>query len=171
MPSGNNPSVVDDLDFAILSLLQKDGRTSFTEIANELGTAVGTIRNRVTRLLEDGTLHIVGRVNPYRVGFNSPATILVSIEPDCIENAIAEISEFPEVSYISMITGEFELMVDVMCRDSDHLSEFLVHNLSKVRGIKSYRTSIILRLVKYVQPDLQLARSQSIGAEHEHKMR
>jgi Lrp/AsnC family transcriptional regulator for asnA, asnC and gidA len=170
MAPGTIPTIVDDLDFSILTLLQKDGRSSFTDIANELGTAVGTIRNRVTKLLEDGTLHIVGRVNPYRVGFNSPATILVSIEPDCMESAIAEIVEFPEVSYVSMLTGEFELMVDVMCRDSDHLTEFLMQNLSKVKGIKSYRTAIILRIVKYVQPDLLLARVQTNDVDHEYHM-
>lgn len=171
MPNGNTQSVVDDLDFAILSLLQKDGRKSFTDIAKDLGTAVGTIRNRVTKLLEDSTLRIIGRVNPYRVGFNSPATILVSIEPGCIESAIDEISEFPEVSYISLLTGEFELMVDVMCRDSDHLTNFLVTQLSKVQGLRSYRTSIILRIVKYAQPDLQLARTQPPSVEHEHSLR
>ena len=170
MSPGTIPTIVDDLDFSILTLLQKDGRSSFTDIANELGTAVGTIRNRVTKLLEEGTLHIVGRVNPYRVGFNSPATILVSIEPDYIESAIAEIVEFPEVSYVSMLTGEFELMVDVMCRDSDHLTEFLMQNLSKVKGIKSYRTSIILRIMKYVQPDLLLARLQTNDVDHEYHM-
>lgn len=170
MATGNNMNMVDDLDFAILSLLQKDGRSSFTDIANELGTAVGTIRNRVTKMLEDDTLHIVGRVNPYRVGFNSPATILISVEPDNIQEVIARISEFPEVSYISMLTGDFELMVDVMCRDSGHLTEFLVQNLSKVRGIRTYKTSIILRIVKYVQPDLLLARQQTSSIDDEYHM-
>jgi len=151
-------TVVDELDFAILAHLQEDGRKSFTDIAKALGTSVGTIRNRVTRLLEDGTLRIIGRVNPYRVGFNAPATILLAIEPRCLEKAAREIAGFPEVSYISMLTGEFDLMVDVMCRDGNHLTDFLLHRLSKVNGVKNFQTSLILQIVKYAQPDLNLAK-------------
>jgi Lrp/AsnC family transcriptional regulator for asnA, asnC and gidA len=154
-------TIVDELDFAILAHLQQDGRRSFTDIAKDLGTAVGTIRNRVTKLLEDSTLKIIGRVNPYRVGFNAPATILIALEPQSVERAADEISKFPEVSYISILTGEFDLMVDVMCRDGDHLTDFLLHRLPKVNGIKDYRTSIILRIVKFVQPDLNLARQRN----------
>jgi Lrp/AsnC family transcriptional regulator for asnA, asnC and gidA len=158
---------VDDLDFAILAHLQEDGRKSFTNIAKDLGTAVGTIRNRLARMLEEGTLKIFGRVNPYRVGFNSPATILITVEPSLIEEAIDEISNFPEVSYLSLLTGEFDLMVDVMCRDSDHLSDFLLHRLPKVKGVKDYRTSIILRIVKFAQPDLNLAKQTSLAIRYD----
>jgi Lrp/AsnC family transcriptional regulator, regulator for asnA, asnC and gidA len=172
MANGNNSeNIVDDLDFAILAHLQEDGRRSFTDIAKDLGTAVGTIRNRVTKLLEDNTLKIIGRVNPFRVGFNSPASILIAVEPQFIQPAATEISKFPEVSYISMLTGEFDLMVDAMCRDSDHLTNFLLERLSKVEGVKSYRVAIILRIVKVAQPDLLLAKERSPSVEHELSLR
>ena len=157
---------VDDLDFAILAHLQEDGRKSLTNIAKDLGTAVGTIRNRLARMLEEGTLKIIGRVNPYRVGFNSPATLLIRVDPAFIEAAMEEISGFPEVSYLSLLTGEFDLMVDVMCRDSDHLTDFLLHRLTKVKGVKDYQASIILRVAKYAQPDLNLAKRAPAANPH-----
>jgi Lrp/AsnC family transcriptional regulator for asnA, asnC and gidA len=159
--------LVDDLDFAILAHLQEDGRKSFTNIAKDLGTAVGTIRNRLARMLDEGTLKIIGRVNPYRVGFNSPATILIRVEPQLIEAAMETISTFPEVSYLSLLTGEFDLMVDVMCRDSDHLTDFLLHRLPEVKGVIDYQTSIILRIAKYAQPDLNLAKRPSSADPHD----
>ena len=55
---------LDELNFQLLLHLQKDGRKSFTELAEELGVSVGTVRNRVTRLIEDKTLQITGRVDP-----------------------------------------------------------------------------------------------------------
>ena len=172
MPNGSSTyNIVDDLDFAILAHLQEDGRRSFTDIARDLGTAVGTIRNRVTKLLEDNTLKIIGRVNPFRVGFNAPASILISVDPPFLQSAAEEISEFPEVSYISMLTGDYDLMVDAMCKDSDHLTDFLLQRLSKVKGVKSYRTSIILRIVKVAQPDLMLAKQRPPAVEHEHSLR
>jgi Lrp/AsnC family transcriptional regulator for asnA, asnC and gidA len=149
---------VDDLDIAILSYLQKDGRKSFTDIARALSTSVSTVRNRVTKLVSEHTVQIIGRMNPHRVGFHAPATINVSVEPQYLEQAIREISTFPEISYLAVVTGEYDLVVDVMCQNSDHLTEFLINRLSKVNGIKNLETSIVLRILKVVQPDLNLVR-------------
>ena len=60
---------LDELNFQLLLHLQKDGRKSFTELAEELGVSVGTVRNRVTRLIEDKTMQITGRVDPEKVAF------------------------------------------------------------------------------------------------------
>jgi Lrp/AsnC family transcriptional regulator, regulator for asnA, asnC and gidA len=150
--------LVDELDIAILKHLQKDGRKSFTDIAKALGTAVGTIRNRVTKMVDEDTVRIIGRVNPYRVGFNSPATINVSVQPRLIGEAINEISECPEVSYIALVTGEYNLIVDVMCRDGNHLTDFLVNRLPHVTGVVNFQTSIVLRIHKFAQPDLNLVK-------------
>ena len=45
-----NHTILDDLDVAILSCLQQDGRMSFTEIADQLKVSVGTARTRLNRL-------------------------------------------------------------------------------------------------------------------------
>ena len=161
--SNGNDFLVDDLDIAILKHLQRDGRKSFTDISKELGTAVGTIRNRVTKMVEDDTVRIIGRVNPYRVGFNSPATINVAVQPQKIEEAIKEISECPEVSYLALLTGEFNLVVDVMCRDGNHLTDFLVHRLPNVVGVINFQASIVLRIHKFAQPDLNLVKPDAVS--------
>ena len=164
----NSDKYVDDLDFAILAHLQEDGRKSFTDIAKDLDIAVGTVRNRVTKLLDDNTLKIIGRVNPHRVGFNAPATINVSLQPQYIEEAIEEIAKFPEVSYLALVTGEYDLVVDVMCENGSHLTEFLINRLSKVKGISKMQTSIVLRIGKVAQPDLRLIKSHQVSPEFEH---
>jgi len=60
--------VLDKLDFEILSILQEDGRMSFTVIADRLKISVGTARTRLNKLIEDGTVNIIGRVDPDKVG-------------------------------------------------------------------------------------------------------
>ncbi len=159
--------VVDDLDIAILSYLQKDGRKSFTDIARALDTSVSTVRNRVTRMIAENTVQIIGRMNPHRVGFHAPATINVSIEPQYLDQAICEISTFPEISYLAVVTGDYDLIVDVMCQNSAHLTEFLINRLSQVAGVKNLETSIVLRILKVVQPDLNLVRCNPIPTENE----
>src|SRR5512146_2509157 len=100
-----NNSPIDDLDLEILKHLQTDGRKSFTDIAANLGVAVGTVRNRVTRLIEEGVLNIFGRVMPHKVGFNAPVTLFSSVDPPSLDAAVQELMQFPEVSYLALITG------------------------------------------------------------------
>jgi Lrp/AsnC family transcriptional regulator for asnA, asnC and gidA len=148
---------IDDLDFDILKLLQKDGRMSYTEISKALGVSVGTARYRIAKLLEDETLRVIGRVDPYQIGFRSPASIYVSIEPSAsIDEVAIQIARFPEVSYLAMITGDFDLEVDVMCRDQIHLTSLIADRLRKIPGVCETRTNIILRVYKMAQADLTL---------------
>jgi hypothetical protein len=63
---------MDRLDYEILSVLQQDGRRSFTEIGKKLGVSEGTIRKRVMRLVDDGVIRIIGLVDPHLVGFDAP---------------------------------------------------------------------------------------------------
>jgi Lrp/AsnC family transcriptional regulator for asnA, asnC and gidA len=156
--ANNGDEYIDDLDFTILAHLQEDGRKPFAQIAKELGVSVGTVRNRVLKMLEDKTLSIIARVNPQRVGFDAYTTILVSIEPEFLGESSKEIAQFPEVSYLSIITGEYDVMVDVMCRDTQHLKDFLINRLARVKGIKEFKTMLILNVYKIAQPDLRLAK-------------
>jgi Lrp/AsnC family transcriptional regulator, regulator for asnA, asnC and gidA len=160
----DNQLSVDDLDLTILTYLQVDGRKPFTEIAKCIGVAVGTVRNRVVRMIDDGVLHIFGRVIPHKVGFNAPATLLVSVSPKHFEDAVQELLKFPEVSYLAQITGEFDLMIDVMCRDVDHLTDLINNRLHKIVGVNVAHTSFILRVYRYAQPDLNLI--QAVSRSH-----
>src|SRR3982750_1660408 len=111
---------LDDLDFEILSFLQKDGRMSFTVIAEKLNVSIGTVRTRVNKLIEDGTINIIGRVNPDKVGFNAYAHIAVYIRPATLKEKIAQkIAKMPEVSFLAGTSGDYDLEVDVMCRNNE----------------------------------------------------
>lgn len=139
--------------------MQEDGRRSFTRIANALGVSVGTIRNRYSRLLADGTLHVIGRADPHGVGFRAPANIHVAVRPaNRIEAVAEEVASYPEVSYVAMISGEFDLEVDLMCRDMEHFTEIVTRRLPAIEGVIDTRTSMILRVIKYGQPDLRIVR-------------
>ena len=147
---------LDELDFSILSYLQQDGRMSFTVIAEKLGVSIGTIRTRFNKLIEDSTINIVGRVDPDKVGFRSYAHIAVYVRPATLKEKVAqEIMKMPEVSFLAMTSGDYDLEVDVMCRDNDHLVKF-VNELSDINGVNQTKTTIYFKVYKYAQPDLNL---------------
>ncbi|MFZ4057618.1 MAG: Lrp/AsnC family transcriptional regulator [Ferruginibacter sp.] len=150
------PHILDDLDFSILSFLQKDGRMSFTVIAEKLNVSIGTIRTRFNKLIEEGTINIIGRVNPEKVGFRSYAHIAVFVRPATLKEKIAQrIAKMPEVSFLAMTSGDYDLEVDVMCKDNDHLVQF-VNKLSEIEGVYQTKTTIYFKVYKYAQPDLKL---------------
>lgn len=139
---------MDQIDLDIISFLQSDGRKPFTEIAKALDISEGTVRNRVARLIEDGVLQIVGLIDPNRFGYEAPAMIGVSVQPPLLEQVAETVANFPEVSYLIMVSGEFDLFVEVLCRDLDHLASFLNDKLLKVPGITDTQTFITLRTYK-----------------------
>ena len=153
----NNGSVVlDKLDFEILSSLQEDGRMSFTVIADKLKVSIGTVRTRFNKLIEDGTVNIIGRVDPDKVGFRCYAHIAVFVRPATLKEKVAlKISKLPEVSFLAMTSGDYDLEVDVMCRDNNHLVDF-VNDISKIEGVHQTKTTIYFKVYKYAQPDLKL---------------
>lgn len=139
---------MDKIDRAILEMLQRDGRMPFTEIAHTLGVSEGTVRNRVSRLVEDRALHIVGMVDPAALGLQTPAVVGVTVQPARVEDVARAIAEFPEVTYLIMVSGEFDLWVEVQCRDRDHLATFLNDRLLRVPGVVRTQTFITLRTYK-----------------------
>ncbi|WP_343688296.1 Lrp/AsnC family transcriptional regulator [Chitinophaga sp.] len=150
------PAQLDDLDFSILSYLQQDGRVSFTVIAEKLNVSIGTIRTRFNRLIEEGTISIIGRVDPDKVGFRSYAHIAVYIRPATFKELVSkQIAQLPEVSFLAMTSGAYDLEVNVMCRDNDHLVQF-VNQLSEIEGVYQTNTTIYFKVYKYAQPDLNL---------------
>ena len=152
---------LDNLDFDILSCLQIDGRMSFTVIAEKLNVSIGTIRSRFNKLLEEGTISIVGRVDPDKAGFHSYAHIAIYIRPATFKEQIAAaIAKMPEVSFLAGTSGEYDLEVDVMCRDNDHLVEF-INEISKLEGVFQTKTTLYFKVYKYAQPDLKLVKNEN----------
>ncbi len=139
---------MDELDLSILASLQTDGRRPFTDIAQELSVSEGTVRNRVSKLIEKQILHIVGLVDPASLGFNAPAVVGVSVAEGDIEQIAMKIASYAEVSYLIMVSGEFDLIVEVLCRDREHLADFLNSKLRRVEGVERTQTFMTLRTFK-----------------------
>lgn len=139
---------MDKIDIEIINHLQSDGRKPFTDIAKAVGISEGTVRNRVAKLLEDRALQIVGMVDPVQMGFDAPAMIGVSVRPSMLEAVAKTAASFPEVSYLIMVSGEFDLFIEVLCKDRNHLANFLNEKLMRVPGITRTQTFLTLKTYK-----------------------
>jgi len=139
---------LDETDRAIISRLQYDGRVPFTDIAAELGISEGTVRRRVKQLTDSGMLQVVGIVEPQFLGWNAAAMIGVIVQSGQIEAVAHQIAQFPEVSYLFMASGGFDLFIEVYCKDWDHFVSFLNQELQQVPGVQRTETFMILKMYK-----------------------
>jgi Lrp/AsnC family transcriptional regulator for asnA, asnC and gidA len=134
---------LDETDRAIVACLQYDGRMPFTEIAADIGISEGAVRRRVKRLVDERLLQIVGVVEPRLLNWQAPAMIGVTVEA-----AAEAIAKFPEVTYLFMASGGFDLFVEVYCRDREHMASFLSQRLQQVPGVERTETFMILKMYK-----------------------
>jgi Lrp/AsnC family transcriptional regulator for asnA, asnC and gidA len=138
----------DETDRAIIDHLQYDGRKPFTEIAAALGVSEGAVRRRVKRMTDAGVLQIVGIVEPQYLDQLAAGMVGVNVQAGQIEAAAQKIAQFPEVSYLFMASGGFDLFVEVYCRDREHFVSFLNDSLQKVTGVQRTETYMILKMYK-----------------------
>lgn len=141
---------LDDVDLKIIEALREDGRIAFSQIAEQLSVSPGMIRMRYNRLVEMGYLKVVAISNPLRMGFKTMAMIGVRVDGDKMLTAADEISNFEEVVYLVVTSGRYDILVEVMCRDYNHLLEFLTKKLYTVEGVRQSESFVHLKIVKEV---------------------
>jgi len=137
---------IDQKDLKIIAALQLDGRASFADLARDIDLSPAAIRLRVNRLLESGTLDIVAVTDPLRIGFTMQAMIGLKAIGD-VEVLSEMIAALEPVTYVVLTAGRFDLLVEVLCTDSDHLLE-VIGQLRAIEGVSSTETFTYLRLTK-----------------------
>lgn len=142
-----NPSL-DALDIGIIRALQEDGRKPFTEIADTLGVSERTIRVRVTQLKESNVLQIIGIVNPITIGLKLVAMIQISAHENQLEKCIEKLTMMDEVRFVTLTSGEYHLVIEVISRSHDEFSEFVTGKLNKLQEVRSTNITMELKIVK-----------------------
>ncbi|MDA5110425.1 MULTISPECIES: Lrp/AsnC family transcriptional regulator [Brevibacillus] len=141
-------SQLDDLDYAIARALQDNARLPFTQIAKELGVTEKTVRIRVQQMQDEGVLSLVGIVNPVKAGITVQSLIQVAVEADKLDDVVAELQDIYEVRLVVLTTGDYQLMIQVLNRDYEELSQFLMNKLNKIKGITKVNVINELKVLK-----------------------
>ena len=139
--------VLDATAKAIIEQLQQDGRRAYATIGRAVGLSEAAVRQRVQRLVESGMVQIVAVTDPTQVGFNRQALIGIRATGDLRVMADA-LAEMPEVDYVVITAGGFDLMVEVVCEDDDHLLGVLNEQIRRLPGVRETETFVYLSLTK-----------------------
>ena len=139
--------VVDEIDKAIIEELQADGRMPYTRLGTAVGLSEAAVRQRVQRLTDSGVVQIVAVTDPLTLGFRRMAMIGLKVEGD-LRVAARDIAALPEVSYVVIVSGSFDLLMEIVCEDDEHLLAILNDKVRAIPGIRSTETFTYLRLDK-----------------------
>nr|WP_205677973.1 Lrp/AsnC family transcriptional regulator [Arthrobacter silviterrae] len=137
---------LDEISKRIIEQLQEDGRRSYAAIAESVGLSDAAVRQRIKRLIDSKLLEIVAVTDPLRVGFTRQAMIGVRINGQLGDVAKA-LESFSEVSYIVLTAGQYDLLVEVVCEDDDHLLR-LLGRMRELPAVTSTETFMYLKLHK-----------------------
>jgi len=141
---------LDDTDLNIIEALRKDGRVAFAQIAEQLGVSPGMIRQRYSRLIEQGFLRVVAITNPLRMGYKTMAMIGIRADGSKLLEVAEKVSRLDEVIYMVISSGRFDIFAEVMCRDHEDLLRFITEKLSTIDGVRESESFMHLKIVKEV---------------------
>ncbi|WP_239336062.1 Lrp/AsnC family transcriptional regulator [Frankia sp. CiP3] len=139
--------LLDDINKAIIEQLQEDGRRSYAAMATAVGLSEAAVRQRVQRLLDSGIMQIVAVTDPLRVGFRREAMIGVKVSGDAREVADI-IAALPEVDYVVLTAGSFDLLLEIVAEDDEHLLSLINDSIRALPQVRETETFVYLRLVK-----------------------
>jgi len=139
----------DELDRKIIKMLQLNGRLSNTEVARALEITETTVRKRIASLLDDRMMTIVAVPTPEAAGMNLSAIMGVSVDLKSIHRVADTIRTYPQVRYVGLAAGRYDLVVEAFFTNQEDLLEFVTDRLGALPGITNLETSIILKVVKF----------------------
>lgn len=140
---------LDEIDRKIITYLQKNGRESFTKIADEIGVPASTVRDRTNRLVEEGMLRIIGVLNPLKSRQRVMASISIKLNNGEHRPVAQEIAKLDEVTYLIICAGRFDLLVEVICANNTHLLD-IITTLQDMPQVQYLETAMYCSVVKEV---------------------
>jgi Lrp/AsnC family transcriptional regulator for asnA, asnC and gidA len=138
---------LDDVSKAIIAALQQDGRRSYAAIAQDVGLSEAAVRQRVQRLVESGVMQVVAVTDPTELGFERQAMIGIRATGE-LEPIADALAAMPEVDYVVISAGSFDLLVEVVCESDDHLLEIISTRIRTIPQVVATETFVYLKLCK-----------------------
>ena len=137
---------IDNLDKKILSILSKNARIPFKDVAAECNVSRAAIHQRVQHLVEDGV--ITGSrfdINPKSLGYSTCTYVGITLEKGSMyKDVVEELLKIPEVVECHFTTGPYTMMVKLYARDNEQLMNLLNGDLQSIPGVTATETLISL---------------------------
>jgi Lrp/AsnC family transcriptional regulator for asnA, asnC and gidA len=123
------PRPLDDTDRRIVVALSRDGRRPYRDIARELGISEGTVRVRMTRLLDQGLLRVTVVGSPLALGIEVVAVVLINVKPGQVDATARALGACRNVRFVGLSFGAADIIIQTLHPSVDDLHEFMTARL------------------------------------------
>ena len=139
---------VDPIDLKILEELKKDGRKSFKEISDVIEKTEATVRRRVAKMLEEGTIKRF--TVEYELDTKPKTSATIKVEPDFkeIKRILTELKKIDEITAIWRLSGDCGLFMKVDIESIEQFNPLIEDKISQIAGIKIVETCFITDIIK-----------------------
>jgi DNA-binding Lrp family transcriptional regulator len=136
---------LDDVDRTIIDQLRHDGRLSVRELAERVGVGRATAYARLARLQADGVITgFTARIDRRRTGMTVTALVTLEIEQHSWRPVRDAVARIPQVEYVALTTGEFDILLLVRCPDVATLRDVVLVELQSMEQVRTTRTIFVL---------------------------
>lgn len=137
---------IDGIDKILLNGLMKDARTSINQLSKQVGISGAAVHQRLKKL--EKTELIAGsqiNINPKKLGYTTLAFVGIYLDK-AMNNplAVAQLEKIKEVIECHYTTGNWSVLVKILCKDNEHLMNVLNNEIQKINGISRTETFISL---------------------------
>ena len=134
----------DKLDRKIISILREDGRASNAAIARKVGVSEGTVRRRLKNLVQEEYIQVVALPDAAKMGNSSQALLGVQVDPDKVDIVADAIKSLPEVTWVAVTTGSYDIFAWATLSSAEALGKFLRAKVGTVPGVRRTETFVNL---------------------------
>lgn len=122
------------------------------DLAVLVGLNEATVRARIRRLEQSGTMRVVARLNLASVGYPLTALVGVKIRGRALDAVCADLLALPQVISVLSVIGRNDLEIQVIAQSMDDLNHHLTEVIPAVEGITALESALAMKIYKYVQP-------------------
>ena len=163
-------NLLDELDVRIMGALKSNPKATNRALARDLGIAQSTVGLRLRNLEATRALKLTAAVDLGVAGFDLFVVMGLRVNQRLVQSVATELASIPEVIYLYMVTGQFDLSTMIACRDRAHMREIIERRISKIPGLISSQADIALDVRRYgahlkSQLDLTPARLELAGVD------
>lgn len=154
---------VDGLDLRLITELLHNPRLSNTELSDKLAVSEKTVRRRVSRLVDSGTIKWAVIPDPKKLGYNVRAFVALEVELGGLDKVIQSLSGCKNIDFVAICTGRVDILLGAWFKSSDEMLDFVKNHLGQIPGIRKSETSVTLEVKSFNNAKLALLEKEAKG--------
>jgi Lrp/AsnC family transcriptional regulator for asnA, asnC and gidA len=141
--------MLDETNQKMICLLEEDARRSNRDIARRIGVSESTVRTRLRKLHEDGTIRFRAVTDPLSEGLNARAFVRLVVTMDQLKNVTQTLVNRNETAFVASTSGRYNLVTFVLTQDDSVLRKLVSDEIAALEGVIDIDVRPVIEGLKY----------------------